>query len=100
MNDKAELSWQLEDYRRKDVEAPERLEGQPLSCEGELMTDEEVAQYIADAISTLKILNDRNSSRFEEVQEAFFADLMFLLSIDRLTVEEYTEITKQETYEF
>jgi hypothetical protein len=100
MNDKAELAWKLEDYVRHGVEPPEQIVSQPEACEGQLMSDDDIWAYIEDSIKTLLILNDRKSDRFEPVKEAFVADLEFLVSIDRLTAEEYTEITNQQNYEF
>ncbi len=96
----AELSWKLKDYLEKGQEPPERLIALPLACEGELMSDEEIEQYILDGVSTLKVLKDHGSARFEQVQSYFFADLKFLVSIDRLASEDYTELIKPENYHF
>lgn len=99
MND-AELSWTLADYRLHGVEPPSRIESDSTACEGWLMTDDEIEQYVFDGIRTLKILRDKKSDRFEPVRRAFWADLEFLVSIDRLGVDEYDDLTKPETYEF
>jgi hypothetical protein len=98
VNQKAELSWRLEDYRRWGVEAPKRVEDNPGVCEGQMMSDDEIAEYIHDGVQVLLVLSDRKSERIDDVRESFYADLKFLLSIDRLTVEEYTEITKSDNY--
>jgi hypothetical protein len=98
--DQAELSWKLEDYERRELDPPDRLLLQPEACEGELMTDAEVEQYITDGMATIMILNDKGSPRLRAVKAAFFADLEFLVSIDRLAVDDYNDITKPENYEF
>lgn len=91
-HDKAELAWNLQDYIDRGQEPPARIEYAPTSCEGEMMSDEEIGQYIADAIRTLQVLADRRSERLEKVQTAFFADLEFLLEIGRLDQDEYNDL--------
>lgn len=100
MTAEAELSWKLADYQRHGIEPPSRLLNMPDACEGELMTDDEVEAYINDAMAALMILHDRGSERFATVQAAFFADLEYLVSIERLDVEDLAEIKKPENYSF
>lgn len=98
--DKPELAWTLQDYLDRKQEPPLRLESSPESCEGLLMSDDEVLEYVSDGIRTLSILKDQGSQRFEPVRAAFFADLEFLVLIDRLDVDDYNDIIKPENYSF
>lgn len=97
---KSELSWRRNDYAKAGHEIPERLINDQESCEGELMSEDEIAEYVQDGIKTCLILKDKNSPRFEQVQEAFFADLAFLKSIGRMDEDEYNEIIKEDNYTF
>lgn len=97
---KSELAWQRADYERAGQEVPDRLLYDPAGCEGELMTDEEVTQYIQDGIKTCLILHDKGSPRFIAVQQAFFSDLAFLVKIGRIDRDEYNEIIRDENYSF
>jgi hypothetical protein len=96
----SELSWKKRDYVRHGQEVPERLLHDEESCEGELMTEEEIEQYLADGVSTCKVLADKGSPRFAEVQAGFFGDLAYLVSIGRLEPELYHEIMKEDNYRF
>ncbi|HSH31826.1 MAG TPA: hypothetical protein VK963_04145, partial [Candidatus Saccharimonadales bacterium] len=57
-SDKPELAWSLSDYQAHEQEAPDRLHDQPLACECELMTEDEIEQYCRYGIATLMILRD------------------------------------------
>jgi len=96
----AELSWKLQDYLDRKQEAPERLIANPERCEGELMSEDEIEEYINDAMRALMVMSEQGSERLEQVRSDFFADLEFLVSIDRLAADDYAEIIKPENYEF
>lgn len=90
--DEAELSWKLADYRRRGYEAPDRVEAHPDRCEGEMMSQAEIEAYIDETLQALYIMSDQGSTNLERVQAGFLADLKFLISIGRLTADEYQEI--------
>lgn len=98
MKPSSELAWKLVDYQRNNQEAPERILADPEACEGELMTTEEVAEFIRDSIGTLLVLLDRGSDRFLVVRDAFWADLDFLLKLGKIDPDEYNEITQSEEF--
>lgn len=89
---KPELAWTLADYVERGEEPPTRIEYQPDACEGELMSDDEIATYITDSVQALAILHDRQSKSFDPAKEAFWRDLEFLVTIGRLDEEDYNEI--------
>jgi hypothetical protein len=97
-DDKAELAWNLQDYLDRGQEPPARIEYSPMSCEGEMMSDEEIAAYISDATRTLQVLYDRGWERVQKIQAAFFADLEFLVEIGRLSQDEYNELIDLRNY--
>jgi len=100
MNAASELSWKLVDYQAAGIEPPERVLAQPESCEGQLMSDAEVEDYLADSLKTILVLRDRQSPRAATVQQAFLADLEFLLAIGRIDDDQYNELSDEQTYRF
>ncbi len=97
---KSELAWILDDYLAVGDEPPARIVAAPVLCEGRLMTDDEVGQYIKDGIATIMILRDKGSDRTEAVHKTFMDDAAFLLSLGRLTQDEYNELIDLESYRF
>ncbi len=96
----SELAWDLEDYRAHEVDPPESILSNPQACEGDLMTDEEVAQFVKDGIATIMLLRDKGSERTKTVHETFLLDCEFLLSLGRLEQDEYNELIDLENYSF
>ena len=89
---KSELTWTLSDYQAADREAPESITSNPELCEGDLMNNEEVADFIKDSIATLRILSDKQSPRYNEVLAIFHADMLALVQLGRLEEDEYNEL--------
>lgn len=96
MTPKSELAWKLADYRREGIEAPARILADPMACEGELMTQGEVAEFIKDSIGTLLVMQDNGSKRYDTVRQSFLADLECLLKMGKIDQDEYNEITASE----
>jgi hypothetical protein len=99
MNRKSELAWKLQDYIDNEEEVTPRIRENPHMSEGELMSDEEIENYIEDAMRSLYVMSDQGSKVYERCRDDFFNDLSYLASIGRISAEDYTEITKQENYE-
>jgi hypothetical protein len=95
----SELAWVLADYEAKQEEAPERVKAQPEACEGELMSEAEVEQFIYDGLMTLRLLQQKQSQAFEKVRASFEADMKFLVVIGRLDADDYNELIKPRNYQ-
>ena len=100
MTPHSELSWKLADYQKFDVEPPARIVDNPESTEGEMMSDDELEEYLKDSIATMRILLDKRSPRFEDLVGNYVADLTFLMSIGRLAEDDYNELTDPDTLRF
>jgi len=96
----SELLWNLEDYRRADVEAPGRVVSNPQLCEGDLMLQDEVDEFIKDSVATLRILSDKDSPRYDDVAATYFADLAALLKLGRIDEDEYNELIDAQNLRF
>lgn len=95
----SELAWKLGDYESGGIDPPDRLAAHPSACEGELMTQPEIEDYLADGLRALMILRDNRSEHYHRVRQLFQADLDFLLKIGRIDEEQYNELTNEESYE-
>ena len=100
MNPKSELSWTLADYRKVGEEAPARIVSHPESTEGEMMSDDELEEYLKDSIATCRILLDKRSPRYDDIVAVFVADLQYLLSIGRIGEDDYNELTDPDNLRF
>jgi len=81
---RSELSWKLADYQAAGVEAPARCISNPDLTEGEMMTADEVEEFIKDSMATLRILADKQSDRYEAVLDNYQADLVYLAQVGTL----------------
>src|SRR5437879_994358 len=89
---KSELAWRLADYEAAGVEAPARIASNPERTEGEMMTAEEIEEFIKDSIATLRILADKGSDRLAMLTEQYIADLTYLLKVGSLDEDEYNDL--------
>ena len=96
----SELAWTLADYREHDVEAPARVVSNPELSEGEMMSAEEVEEFIKDSIATLRILSDKTSSRFDDIRDMFLLDLAYLNAVGQIDDDDYNELTESSNLTF
>jgi hypothetical protein len=96
----SELLWKLDDYKKADIEPPERLLSSSQLCEGDLMSQDEVDEFIKDSIATLRILSDKGSPRWEAVAATYRLDLEALLQLGRIDQDEYNELTDEQNLHF
>jgi hypothetical protein len=97
---KSELAWKLADYRAGEVDPPMRIVSNPETTEGEMMTADEIEEFIKDSVATMRILSDKQSPRLEQVLENYRADLAYLVSLGRLTDEDYNDLTHPDNLHF
>lgn len=100
IHSRSELSWRLTDYAAAGIEAPERIIANPDLTEGEMMTADEVQEYIKDSIATLRILADKGSDRYSELINAYRADLAYLVEVGSLDEDAYNELTHESNLRF
>lgn len=96
----SELSWILDDYQKAEVEPPSRIIDHAEQTEGQMMTDDEIQEYIKDSIATCRILLDKRSDRFDQLVGNYVADLAYLLSLGRISEEDYNELTEPDNLRF
>ena len=96
----SELAWTLADYQAAGVEPPARCFSNPELTEGEMMTAEEVEEYIKDSLATLRILADKSSPRLEAVLQSYRADLAYLMRVGTLGEDDYNDLTHESHLRF
>jgi hypothetical protein len=96
----SELAWKLAEYRATGTEPPARIVSNPELTEGEMMTDDEIEEFIKDSIATLRILSDKRSSRYNEIYEIFCADLAHLTALGRISQDDYNDLTQSNNLRF
>jgi hypothetical protein len=97
---KSELAWLLADYRAAKSDPPARIVSHPHQTEGEMMSDDEIEEFIKDSIATLRILSDHKSARYAEIYDTFCLDLRYLTDLGRMSEDDYTDLTSPENLHF
>lgn len=97
---KSELAWILTDYRAVQADPPARIVSNPSRTEGEMMSDEEVENFIKDSIATLRILSDRKSVRYAEIYDTYCLDLRYLTDLGRMSEDDYNDLTSPDNLRF
>lgn len=64
------------------------------------MTDDEVGEFIKDSVATLRILSDRQASRYTDLLETYQADLGYLRNLGRISEDDYNELTHPDNLRF
>ena len=99
-NPQSELAWCLADYERAGVEPPARCVSNPELSEGQMMSAEEVEQFVIDSIATLRILADHQSPKLPQITESYKHDLAYLVSVGSLTESDYNELVSPDNLHF
>lgn len=94
------LAWTSDDYLEAGQEVPPELASSSGVTEGSLMDEDQVAEFIKDSIATLRILSDKGSIRYQDLEAAFKADLKYLLSIGQIDEDVYNELTQPDNLHF
>jgi hypothetical protein len=64
------------------------------------MSDEELQEFIRDSIATCRVLLDKKSPHYERVVGNYVHDLAYLLSLGRITEDDYNELTEPDNLRF
>ncbi len=64
----------------------------------DVMTDDEIADYIADSLQVLMVMSDTGSPKLAEVEASFRGDLEILRAAGRLDKDSYDALINLEDY--
>jgi hypothetical protein len=96
----SELAWKLADFRAAGVDPPARCVANPELTEGQMMTADEVEQFIIDSIATIRILADKQSPRLGDVTASYYADLAYLFEVGSLGEDDYNDLIDESNLRF
>lgn len=96
----SELAWRLADFRAAGLEAPARCVANPDLTEGEMMSADEVEEFVKDSIATIRILSDKHSPRLEHIIASYRADLAYLAKVGSLGEDDYNELVHPDNLHF
>ena len=88
----SELAWTLADYRDAHVDPPARCVSNPDKTEGEMMSTEEIEEFIKDSVATLRILSDKKSPRYDDIRAMYYSDLSYLHQVGQITEDDYNDL--------
>ncbi len=97
---KSELAWALADFLEAGTEPSPRHISNPHATEGQMMTDDEIEEFIKDSVATLRILSDKKSPRYAELVANYQADLTYLQELGRITEDDYNDLTSPDNLRF
>ena len=97
---KAELSWRKADYLKAKAEVPGCLQNDENHSEGELMTGDDLAEWLLDTKITFSIIRKKDAVRFNELYRNNLLDLEYLTIIGKITKEDAIELSKLENFNF
>jgi hypothetical protein len=92
------LSWNRAEFIKRGEEIPEKLLVDTLHTEGELMTEEEMEDWICDTAKTFGVIRDHNETRFELLYAEFAEDLKYLIFLGKISEKEASGLLNKDLY--
>lgn len=96
----SELSWTRADYMTNNTEVPAGLVNDNIHTEGELMSEDEVMDWISDTEKTFSVIKESDEKVFEKLYQQYVIDIHYLCEIGKITEEDADEILRLERFEF
>ena len=88
MSKKADLSWRKSDYLNAGLEVPDELLNDEAHTEGEIMTDDDIIEWVAMTERTFYLIRHKSKERYEELHQRYQLDIQYLEKIGKITSEE------------
>lgn len=94
------LSWTKQDFIDHNQEVPEKLLIDDVHTEGELMTNDEIVQWITDTEKTFCIIKEQSESMFKKLYEDYKLDLEYLVEIGKIEKDVIDNILDNDNFHF
>lgn len=94
------LAWKKQDFIDNNQEIPSKLIEDDFHTEGELMSNEEILQWISDAEATFCVVREQDEKMFEKLTEEYQRDLEYLAEIGKINKELIPDILNKENFHF
>jgi hypothetical protein len=95
---KPELAWTKADYLTAKMDIPDKLLSDDIHTEGELMSEEETASWLADTEKTFFIIKQQNKKLFENLYQRYVVDIHYLCELGKITEEDTDELLRPERF--
>lgn len=92
------LAWTKADFENAGDEIPEKLIEDDIHTEGELMSREEVDEWLADTYQTFIVVHEQNPEAFDKLYDEFVVDVHYLLELGKIDSEEAAAILIKSNY--
>ena len=92
------LAWTRADYENAKEEIPDFLLEDDLHTEGELMSHDEIADWIVDSMKTFRVLGEEDDATFDKLYKEFEIDIHYLLELGKIEPEEAATILKKDNF--
>jgi hypothetical protein len=100
ISEKAFLEWKRQDFVDANEEIPNSLMFDDFHTEGELMSEDEIVEWILDTEKTFSIIKQQDETAFNKLYEEYIKDLNYLVKIKKLSKENIEEILNKKNFEF
>jgi len=94
------LAWTKADYENAGEEIPDELLEDDLHTEGELMSREDIDDWLALTHKTFLILGENSSDRFEKLYDEFVIDIHYLEELGKITPDEAAKLINKDNFTF
>lgn len=94
------MAWTRADFEQANEEIPDKLLEDDIHTEGELMSREEIDDWIADTFKTFCIVREENTGVFDKLYDEFILDIHYLEELGKITPEEAKDILEKDKYKF
>lgn len=98
VKNKANLSWNLDDYKTTGDEPPECVFFG--KTEGELMEPDDISEWSNEQIRCISVIKDDYPNKFDEIYKYYKLDLEYLLSLGKISEEEKEALEDKENFNF
>lgn len=94
------LAWTKADYEEAGEEIPNCLTEDDLHTEGELMTREDIDQWLADTHRTFLVLGDNHPDKYLKLYDEYVIDVHYLLELGKIDHDEAEAMLNKKNFTF
>jgi hypothetical protein len=92
------LAWTKADFVSNNEEIPESMTEDDLHTEGELMTIEEIAEWIQDTEKVLYVILQEDADSFEKLYDKYFIDIHYLAELGKINSNESAKLLDKKRF--
>jgi hypothetical protein len=94
------LAWTKADYEQAGEEVPDELLEDDFHTEGELMSREDIDQWLRDTHRTFLVLGENSSDHFHKLYDEFEVDVLYLKELGKILPDEAEALLNKDNFTF